>query len=161
MKRLVLLAVALALTACGGEDADAPIPVEPDGGIGDGAGPPGNGLVIADLMVTIEHPDAAPVEYQVTCGAETSTITDLDGLSAQAACARLSMPEVQERLASPPLPGDRVCTEIYGGPDTAHIRGTLAGQSVDTIIDRTNGCGISDWDNVLAGVLPPALGVTE
>ncbi len=158
MKRALVLVVALALTACAGDDADTPIPVEPDGGIGDGAGPPAG--VSAELTITIEHPDAATVEYQVVCSESSATITGLDGLSADAACSRLGIPEVQDRLIAPPDPGERVCTEIYGGPDTAHVRGMLDGQSVDTVVDRTNGCGISDWDNVLADVLPPALGVT-
>lgn len=159
MKRLFILIVALALTACAGDGADDPIPVEPDGGIGDGAGPPGGGFAVSDLTITIEHPDAATIEYQVTCADGTATIAGFDDLPADAACERLSIPEVQDRLISPPVPGDRVCTEIYGGPDTAHIRGTLDGQPVDTVIDRTNGCGIGDWDTVLADVLPPALGV--
>lgn len=157
MKRLLILLVVVMLAACGG-DADDPIPVEPDGGIGDGAGPPGDGAITADLTITIEHPDADTIEYQLTCGDGAASIDGFEGLTAEAACERLSIPEVQERLISPP--SDRVCTEIYGGPDTAHIRGTLDGQDVDTIIDRTNGCGISDWDTLLADVLPPALGVT-
>ncbi len=161
MRRLLILIIALALIGCAGGDADDPIPVEPDGGIGDGAGPLGPGFVGADLTITIEHPDADTVDYRVTCADGTATIEGLDDLSAEAACVRLSIPEVQDRLITPPLPGDRVCTEIYGGPDTAHIRGTLDGQPVDTVIDRTNGCGISDWDTLLADVLPPALGVTE
>lgn len=160
MKRLMILVIALSLTACAVDDTDVPIPVEPDGGIGDGAGPPGGGFAVADLTITIEHPDAATVEYQVTCEEGTATIVGLADLPADAACRQLSIPEVQERLVTPPLPGDRVCTEIYGGPDTAHIRGTLDGQPVDTVIDRANGCGISDWDNLLANVLPLALGVT-
>lgn len=147
MKRLLVLIVVLTSTACSGDDA------------GDGAGPPADGPTTADLTITIEHPDAATIEYRVTCADGTATITGLDGLSAEAACARLAIPEVQERLITPPL--DRVCTEIYGGPDTAHVRGTLDGEPVDTVIDRTNGCGISDWDMVLADVLPPALGVTD
>ena len=159
MKRLLILIVAVALAACGG-NADDPIPVEPDGGIGDGAGAPGDVPTTADLTVTIEHPDADTIEYQLTCEDGTATIVGFDDLPAGPACQRLSIPEVQERLVSPPLPGDRVCTEIYGGPDTAHIRGTVDGQPVDTVIDRANGCGISDWDNLLADVLPPALGVT-
>ncbi|MDH3250931.1 MAG: hypothetical protein OEQ47_18320 [Acidimicrobiia bacterium] len=149
MKRLLVLIVVLTSTACSGDDA------------GDDAGPPADGPTTADLTITIEHPDAATIEYRVTCADGTATITGLDGLSAEAACARLAIPEVQERLISPPLPGDRVCTEIYGGPDTARFEGTLDGEPVDTVIDRTDGCGISDWDMVLADVLPPALGVTD
>ncbi|PWG74657.1 hypothetical protein DF186_16745, partial [Enterococcus hirae] len=88
---------------------------------------------------TIEHPDADTIEYQLTCGDGAVSIDGFDGLTAAAACERLAIPEVQERLISPP--SDRVCTEIYGGPDTAHIRGTLDSEAVDTMIDRTNGCG--------------------
>lgn len=50
MKRLFLPLAVLALAACSQEPGDAPaaeetiMPVEPDGGIGDGAGPPGTGL---------------------------------------------------------------------------------------------------------------------
>jgi hypothetical protein len=158
MKRLLVLVIALTLTSCAG--GDEPLPVEPAGGIGDGAGPPAEGFTTADLAITIEHPDVATIEYRVTCEGAAATVTGLDELPAEAACARMSIAEVQERLITPPLPGDRVCTEIYGGPDTAHVRGTLDGRPVDTVIDRTNGCGISDWDTVLADVLPPAVGVT-
>lgn len=160
MKRRLVLVIALTLTACAGGGADEPLPVEPAGGIGDGAGPPADEFTTADLAITIERPDVAAIEYQVTCEEGTATVAGLDDLPAEAACARLSIPDVQERLIAPPLPGDRVCTEIYGGPDTAHVMGTLDGRPVDTVIDRTNGCGISDWDTVLADVLPPAVGVT-
>ncbi|MHA7819981.1 MAG: hypothetical protein ACX930_10080 [Erythrobacter sp.] len=45
MKHAFVIAALLALAACGSEPeapatSDTPIPVEPDGGIGDGAGPP-------------------------------------------------------------------------------------------------------------------------
>ena len=48
---------------------------------------------------------------------------------------------------------DRVCTEIYGGPQRARIRGEVNGRSIDVVIQRNNGCGINDW-NALRGVLP-------
>ena len=55
-----------------------------------------------------------------------------------------------------------MCTEIYGGPDVAAITGTydgVDGPKIDTTIDRTNGCGIDEWDTLLSQVLPGALGV--
>ena len=58
-----------------------------------------------------------------------------------------------------PLPPNSVCTEIYGGADVAQITGAIGDQTVDTTIDRTNGCGINDWDEVLGDILPPAIGV--
>ena len=48
---------------------------------------------------------------------------------------------------------DRVCTEIYGGPERARIRGEVNGRKVDVIVQRNNGCGIGDW-SALRGVLP-------
>ena len=40
---------------------------------------------------------------------------------------------------------DQVCTQLYGGPQTAHIAGTLAGETVARDLSRTNGCAIADW----------------
>jgi hypothetical protein len=40
----------------------------------------------------------------------------------------------------------RACTEIYGGPETAHLTGTLDGEPVDVTITRNNGCGVNDYD---------------
>ncbi len=50
-------------------------------------------------------------------------------------------------------PADQMCTEIYGGPETAEVTGTLDGASVDAEFHRTNGCGIADWD-LFATLLP-------
>jgi hypothetical protein len=47
----------------------------------------------------------------------------------------------------------RACTQIYGGPETARIRGTIEGREVDRRLSRTNGCEIADWDRV-AQLLP-------
>jgi hypothetical protein len=42
----------------------------------------------------------------------------------------------------------RACTQIYGGPQTARIRGTIEGREVNRRLSRTNGCEIADWDRV-------------
>jgi hypothetical protein len=39
-----------------------------------------------------------------------------------------------------------VCTEIYGGPALAEIRGTFNGAQVDATFVRTDGCEIALWD---------------
>lgn len=147
----------LALVACGG-GADEPIPVEPDGGIGDGAGPPPGTAAVA-LDITIDHPDIDASSYRIVCDGNTATVEGSDAIDADEACAQLAQAPVQERLVEGP-PADRVCTEVYGGPDTATIVGSIDGQPVDTVIDRTNGCGISEWDELLSDVLPPAIGVS-
>jgi hypothetical protein len=51
----------------------------------------------------------------------------------------------------------RACTEIYGGPETAHVTGTLEREAVDVTITRNNGCGIADYEALFTalGVEPP------
>jgi subtilisin inhibitor-like len=61
---------------------------------------------------------------------------------ARAACTRLR-PE-----ALRPLPPDTICTQIYGGPQTARVRGRVKGRAVDVRFSRTNGCEIHRWDSV-------------
>lgn len=60
----------------------------------------------------------------------------------EAACRLLD--ELDDPFA--PVPSDMMCTEIYGGPQTATVTGTLRGEPVDAEFDRTNGCEISRWD---------------
>ena len=48
-------------------------------------------------------------------------------------------------LAEEP-PRDRVCTEIYGGPETARVRGTIGERRIDRRFSKTNGCEIADWE---------------
>jgi len=48
-------------------------------------------------------------------------------------------------LASRPDP-DRVCTEVFGGPDTARVTGRIGKRRVDRRFSRSDGCAIADWD---------------
>lgn len=120
-----------------------------------GAGP----YPVATLDVTITHPDADDVAYTIACLGDTATITGEVDLDESLACTDLADDAVRVRLVDG-VAEDQICTEIYGGPDVANIVGTYDGESVDTSIDRTNGCGIADWDQLLANVLPSALGIT-
>ena len=59
------------------------------------------------------------------------------------------------RLLTTEPPEKRVCTQIYGGPQTARVTGTLAGRPVDRRFNRENGCRIAEWDRLQrAGLLP-------
>jgi hypothetical protein len=60
------------------------------------------------------------------------------------ACTRLA------RLANPfaPTPKNVACTEIYGGPQTAEVRGFFRGRQVRATFNRTNGCETSRWNRV-------------
>jgi Subtilisin inhibitor-like len=40
---------------------------------------------------------------------------------------------------------DVACTEVYGGPETATVTGTVDGATVTMTFSRTDGCQISRW----------------
>jgi hypothetical protein len=48
----------------------------------------------------------------------------------------------------------RVCTLVYGGPQTARIHGDVGSRAVNRLFGRRDGCEIGDWNRV-AGLLPP------
>ena len=62
--------------------------------------------------------------------------------------------EACERLADlgdeafAPVPDGVGCTQIYGGPQVAEVRGTFEGEKVLARYNRTNGCEIARWDRV-------------
>lgn len=74
--------------------------------------------------------------------------------SAADACAHL------DGMTDPfaPLPADRMSTEQYGGPQTAHVSGRWRGKPVDLEVSRVDGCRISQWDS-FGPVLPAPVGV--
>jgi hypothetical protein len=88
------------------------------------------------VQVTEAGPD--PVEMQLICDGRC----DLEQLRGAVAGA-----ENQERA----------CTLQYGGPEKAHVTGTIEGREVDVTIDRADGCGIADYDALFAafGREPP------
>ena len=65
--------------------------------------------------------------------------------------------QLADFLRTPPDP-ERVCTQVYGGPQTARIRGYVDARPVDRGFDRRDGCGIEDWRRarMLLGGEPPA-----
>ena len=54
-----------------------------------------------------------------------------------------------------PVPSGTACAEIYGGPATARVDGTLDGRPLHAAFDRTNACEMERWDRVEA-LLGPA-----
>jgi len=69
-----------------------------------------------------------------------------------AACAAL---DAQGERALPPVAKDRVCAQVYGGPEVATVSGTWRGQTVLATFSRTDGCQTARWD-ALAALLPSA-----
>lgn len=64
-----------------------------------------------------------------------------------AACAEIAAAGGADAFA--PLPADVVCTQEYGGAQTATVRGSVDGTSVNATFARNNGCEISRWDRLV------------
>jgi Tol biopolymer transport system component len=47
-----------------------------------------------------------------------------------------------------PVPPGTACTEIYGGPQVAEVRGRFRGRRVSAQFTRTDGCQIERWNRV-------------
>ncbi len=121
---------------------------------GSGTGSAGTASAPADrLVVEVDRGDGGPPErYTLTCG----DVPGGDHPDPQAACAHLAARD--DPFA--PLAGDAVCTEQYGGPQTARVTGTWHGSDVDLALSRTDGCRISRWDS-LGPLLPGPVGVED
>ena len=48
---------------------------------------------------------------------------------------------------------NRICTQIYGGPQRGRITGTIGARTVDRRFKRSDGCAIGDWQYAVP-VLP-------
>ena len=62
----------------------------------------------------------------------------------EAACSALA----QHADSLRPVPADTACTQIYGGPQTATVEGTIDGKPFEGSFDRRNGCEIARWESL-------------
>ncbi len=72
----------------------------------------------------------------------------------EAACAAVDALPPDPAAETPP---DQACTEVYGGPDTLTVNGTLRGEEIAAAFQRSNGCDIERFDrfaDVLAVLFP-------
>jgi hypothetical protein len=91
----------------------------------------------ADLSVRVTGTGSGPIAVDYRCGAGRPCEPErLDALT---------------ELAAPPDPA-RACTEIYGGPERAHVTGTIRGEPVDVTVARNDGCGIADYEALFAAL---------
>jgi hypothetical protein len=88
------------------------------------------------LTLTVDDGVGHSVSYRLECEPPGGTHPDPEG-----ACDRL------EELGGPqgPVPKGRMCTMIYGGPQTATVKGTWHGVPVKETYSQENGCEIARW----------------
>jgi hypothetical protein len=144
------LAAAIALGGCGSQQA----------GSGANPGPSESGTVKptgapkTDLTVSVKAAETSPAKtWKLTCDPVGGDHPD-----AQTACAALTKAKSQAKDPFAPTPQGQMCTQIYGGPAVATVKGTWQSKPVDATFTRKNGCEIQRWSDLgaLFGKVPPA-----
>jgi ABC-type glycerol-3-phosphate transport system substrate-binding protein len=117
MRIVVVLAALAVLAGCGEDDTEQPAQAPSQ---------------FADLTVTVNDGSKTKTA-QITCNAASDSKE----------CAALA--ELDAKWLEP-TPGNRACTQQYGGPETATLKGTLHDKAVDAKFSRVNGCEIARWN---------------
>lgn len=126
LRPLLALALVLIVAGCGGGTGSSEKPV------------PGS----AQLSITVWSQGKAGPSATRTLGCPGGTGTLPAALSA---CTKLSALGLS---VFAPVPAGTACTEIYGGPQTASVTGTYAGEAIDAAFSRNNGCEIARWQRL-------------
>jgi hypothetical protein len=129
-RMLLCCLAALALAGCGGEE-------EAGGGSGSGTAAPATQLTVR-VDPDGDGPEQ-PKQARISCEGESR------GRGGPCAAAGRLRPADFE-----PTPGDVACTELFGGPETATISGTLEREQVQGRFSRQDGCEIARWEKVSA-----------
>ncbi len=103
----------------------------------------------APVVPTVPDPGNVielPFSGTVHCAGPSSTGTGIFAVNPAGVCGSIGVrSSVFDGI------GDtkgRVCSEIYGGPQHATIKGKIGGQPVDVTVKRSDGCGIEDWQRL-------------
>lgn len=158
---LSAVAAAFALVSCTPAGSPSPDPTTPDatGSTGATSSPTQSQLpttppatndrpapdasVTADLTISVvAKPGAQPTETRLLCSGKTAK-PDSTVPIADEACALV---EAHPAYLFPTAKNAaQACTEQYGGPATATVKGTVRGKTVGLSLSRTDGCKISQW----------------
>jgi hypothetical protein len=132
VRACAVLGVLAACASPGGDDAASGDPADSSVG-GDVA------QAEDDLQLTVDPGDGSAVEeWTLSCAG----LVRGSHPEPEAACAHLAA--MSDPFA--PLGADTVCTEQFGGPQTARVIGRWDGEPVDIELSRSDGCRIAQWD---------------
>jgi hypothetical protein len=127
MRRLArgsILLVAAALAGCGA-DAER-----------EASTPAGGSAATTRLAVEVTRARPERVTLALSCGGDKP-------------CDPAAIERLRDALHTAEDPA-RVCSMQYGGPEEAHVTGTLEGKPVDVTLNRANGCGIAGYEALFA-----------
>jgi Subtilisin inhibitor-like len=92
------------------------------------------------LTIAVSPGDGGAVKHwTLRCGPAGGTLPH-----AALACSKLA------RLKQPfaEVPKGVMCTQVFGGPQTARVRGTYEGIQIQTSFSRRNGCETARWQRL-------------
>jgi Subtilisin inhibitor-like len=106
--------------------------------------PPGPGRGDAELAIMVKPSDSEPaVNYTLKCRNGAPTNESHHPTAAKACEVLKKNPGV---LTPQPRGKDVVCTQQYGGPQTATVTGVVDGVPVNISFALRDGCEISQWN---------------
>ncbi len=91
----------------------------------------------SELTVVVDDGTGSTTTWRLTCDPVGGDHPD-----AEKACAAVA----DHRSALNPVPKDRMCAQVYGGPEKATVTGTWRGEQVFAALNRTNACETARWD---------------
>ena len=154
LRPLVVLAAVVVVTGCGAGDDPAPAVSGAPHSTGSdpsvGSDPSAGGISQAgdDLQIRIDPGDgSAAVTWTLSCVG----VAEGSHPQAQAACDHLA--GIERPFA--PLPEDVVCSQQYGGPQTARVLGRWNGEPVELDLSRVDGCRVAQWNSLVPVVPAP------
>jgi hypothetical protein len=101
------------------------------------------GHTIALTFIVRDTPESAERTAALICHQQHATVTGYLSTVPKEACRQAAA--VATLLVTEP-DSDRICTDIFGGPQTAEVRGLVDGQWIERSFSRRDGCEIADWD---------------
>lgn len=108
-----------------------------------------------DLTVTLtEAPGAESRVFHLrsSAGILSPDPDSLDSNLPDAPAALAAVEQFGEEIFFPEPRPDRICTQQYGGPQVAVVKGWFRGREVNSQFSRTDGCEIARW-KTLASLL--------
>lgn len=118
-----VLLLSLAFVACGDDEARSAEPV--------------------NLRITVDDGAGTVREATLKCKGDSASGTGFLSRDASKHCANAR--DLADFLAGRPDRG-RPCTQIYGGPQKAHVLGMIGTRAINRRLTRRDGCEIADWD---------------
>ncbi|MCF3140663.1 serine protease inhibitor [Paenarthrobacter sp. AR 02] len=106
-----------------------------------------------ELTVTLtEAPGAEERTFHLRSagGVLSPDPTSMDSNLPDAPAALAAVEQFGEEIFFPEPRPDRICTQQYGGPQVAVVKGWFRGRKVHSHFSRTDGCEIARWKALAA-----------